>query len=261
MFTKEQRQTLNAYSIQLYGSASRWVKELERGQFNIPTGTREVKDEVQTVQFPRTKKGRPGQIMSRTKALAKGLIKEEQVPLERTRQVQEFRDPTYDDLVKAFEQMVDSQKIGRLSNDKLIQVLAYRYVAGGLQFNISLVTQDGEQYAKDLTDSLKFAPEVHRQALTDRIATAEKPADGLPVDAVQFLTDVTFAANSPEAAKELAEGSLADVDLTPQKSKIPYQFAQLQMGVAAQNVNPKIVAARRAKNKAARAARRRNRAS
>lgn len=261
MFTKEQRQVLSAYSVQLYGTASRWIKELERGQFRIPTGTKEVKDEVETVQFPRTKKGRPGQIMSRAKALAKGLIKEEQVPLERTRQVQEFREPTYDDLVKAFEQMVDSQKIGRLSNDKLIQVLACRYVAGTLQFNVSLVTQEGEQYANDLADSLKFAPEAHRQALSDRIATTEKPADGLPVDAVQFLTDVTFAFNSPEAANELAEDALAKVDLTPPKSKIPFQFAQLQMGQAAKNVNPQVVAARRAKNKAARAARRRNRAS
>ena len=257
MYTKEQRKTLSDYSVLLYGSSSRWLKELERGKYRIPTGTKEVKDQVETVQFP-GKAGKPGQIMSREKALSKGLIKEEQVPLDRTSQVQEFREPSYEDLLKAFEQMVDSRKLSRLSNDKLVQVLAYRYVNGGLPFAVALVAQEDEQYQKDLADSLKFAPESHKEALAGRIVTG-KPGDGLPVDAIQFLTDVTFASSSAEAARELAEDSLANVDLTPVRPELPYQFSQLQVGEAARSPNSKAVAALRAKNKMASKSRKRNR--
>lgn len=261
MFTKEQRQILNDFSVQIYGSASRWAKDLANGKYRIPTGTKEVIDKVETVQFPPSRTGRRGQIMSRDKALEKKLITEEQVPTERTRQVQEFRDPAFEDLVKAFGQMVDSQKLSRLANDDLIQVLAYRYVTGGLAFSVSLITKEGEQYAKDLADSLKFCPEKYRDALSDRIATEEKPADGLPVDAIQFLTDVTFAATNASHAKELADDTLSKVDLIARNNSVPHQYTRMQTGDVVDKSNLKELATRRAKNKAAKASRKRNRVS
>lgn len=272
LFTKEQRQKLNEFSKLLYGSESRWQKELAAGNFRIPTGTVEVKEQVETIQN-RNKDGRLGTVLKRSTAIRRALRSggqaaldkfNEAVPSERTRQVQQFREPSYDDLVSAFEQMIDSQKISKMPKEEMIQVLAYRYVKGVIQFPVSLVKRDVEGYDRNVDEILKTVPEARRQEIQDLIVTEEIPATGIPLDAFQFVSDFVFALNHETQALALATDSLNAVDISQQKSKVPYFFSQTLTMTEGRKFSPSQKAAiehNRAKAKAARKARRKQRSA
>src|SRR5258705_11885009 len=66
MFNAQQREVLNGLSKQLYGTESKWAKELNKGSFNMPDGEEKVTEEVEQVQLP-GKKGKRGTILSRAK--------------------------------------------------------------------------------------------------------------------------------------------------------------------------------------------------
>lgn len=258
MFTSEQRSHLNQLSKMLYGSESKWQKELDKGNFRIPTETIEVKETIDTVQF----KARRGQIMGRLKAIALGLVKEDQVPTERTIKKQQYRDPTYEDMIKAFELMIDHQRIGRMPKQEVIQVLAYRYVKSTLEFKLSLVKGDADGYDKDLAELMQTVPEARREEIQALVVTEEKPADGLPLDAIQFISDFVFALNHEDEAKALADDSLQAVDVSPPKSKVPVQYLEtMSMKNNAAPIGAEERARRRAKTKASRLARRKQRSA
>ena len=262
LFTKDQRTALNQLSKTLYGSESKWLKLLEQGQFNIPTGTREEEEAVDTVQLP-GKGGKKGTILKVATALVKGLINGDTVPKTRKRTVTEFRAPTFEDMVKAFSTMIDAQKVSRLKDNDLIQVLAVRYVDKTLTFPLSLDVKDGPEYSKLFEDLLALVPADRLTEIKALVPTAESPAKGLPVDAFTFVTDFLFALGNPAIAQAQAQEAIDSVDLTPKKPAIPHAMMRnLSLdGGGKASVNPAVKAKRRTKNKLARKARRVNRSA
>lgn len=262
LFTAQQRTALNQLSKTLYGSESKWMKLLAQGQFNIPTGTREQEEDVETVQLP-GKGGRKGTILKVATALAKGLINKDTVPAKRTRTITEFRAPTFEDMVKAFTTMIDAQKVSRLQDNDLIQVLAVRYVDKTLTFPLSLDVKDGPEYAKLFEELMALVPADRLEEIKALIPTVESPAKGLPVDAFTFVTDFLFALGNPAVAQAQAQEAVDSVDLTPKKPKIPHAMLRSLTldGKTSAGVNPATKAKRRAKNKLARKARRNNRSA
>lgn len=261
LFTKDQRQKLNELSKALYGSESKWQKELNAGNFRIPVGSVEIAEERETVRLP-GKNGKPGQILGRAKAIALKIVTEEQVPAMYTRSIPQYRDPTYEDLLGAFDQMIDARKISLMPMSEVIQVLAYRYSRNELRFPVSLVKRDNDD--RNVDDLLKTLPEARRQEIQDLIVTEEKPASGLPLDAFQFISDFGFALNHETQALALVTDSLNAVDIQPPKQKVPHHMLQ---SLAVAETKRKAEAARqklsgdRAKAKAARKARRRQRSA
>jgi hypothetical protein len=260
MFTKEQRAELSRLSVILYGTASKWQKLYDQGQFKIPDGTREIEEKVETIQFPRTKTGKSGQIVGLKKAIERDYVKEGVVPETRKRTVTDYREPTYDELVKALNLTMDAQRIAHLRDEELIQVIAHRYVKGELQFPVCLTMKDGPEYAQLVDEMMLSVPEARREEIKGLILAGDKKITGLPVDAFTFISDFVFALTQPDAAKAMAVDAVESVDLSEKKPKVPFQILQ-SLGVAAKahNVSPKDKAARRAKNKAARQARKINR--
>lgn len=99
MFNRTQRNVLNQLSEELFGSSSKWQKLLDKGAFRV--NKREVK-----VDATKYVKASNGVIMNADKAYLKDLITKEYYDgLETVQQVGDR--PTYDELVKSMEYLLD----------------------------------------------------------------------------------------------------------------------------------------------------------
>jgi hypothetical protein len=212
----------------------------------------------ESVQLPGKNK-KPGQIISLAKALERGLVNEGQVADEQAYSVQRYRDPSYEELVESMSDLVDGIKLSKLTQRDLTQVLADRYAKGSLKMDISLVKQDGDEYAKDLEKLIASAPEDKRAALTNLTQDETK---GLPLDACDFVADVIFAASYAQDSADLAERALSKVSGSLiQSSGAKASFGAVSFGKAPTPGLTSKVARRRAKNKAAAKSRRKNRSA
>jgi len=99
MFTRTQRNVLNAMSEELFGSSSKWQKLLDKGAFRV--NKREVK-----VDATKYVKAKNGVVMKADNAYMRDLITKEYYDgLETVQQVGDR--PTYEELVKSMQDLLD----------------------------------------------------------------------------------------------------------------------------------------------------------
>lgn len=213
MFTKQQRQVLNDLSLELYGVSSRWQKVFKDPSFRIPTEQRTEEGATQYVRLSNRKSG-GGTVMKRETALRLGKIKEDELP-PKGRIIVDGREPSFDEFVTTLKESIEVAKISVLSGDKLTQVLAQRYTTDRLPGRVDLITQADPQYTADVDALLKVLDEEKVKYLKSMQCTAQQRHGGVPVDALQFVSDVVFATNHPAEAAELVAESFGGVVLHP----------------------------------------------
>jgi hypothetical protein len=233
MFSREERNSLDSLSLELYGSSSRWQKLLKDPQFRVTTGVHHDENARQYVQFSR-KRGdnRPGTTMRKEKALELGLIKEDPAKGEKGCSIPITREPTYEELLEAMRQNLDATLLSVMSPNDLRLVLAYRYVNGSLNRRIALAKSPGdEKYNKDLNVLLASISEEPREELKKMIVNAPKDSPIAPLDAMEFVTDYIFVKSNDELAQEQMDIIMKEARTVYKKhlNSMPGLFLQQQL--------------------------------
>lgn len=204
MFTKAQRNELEALSVKLFGSATHWQKIWKKEKMAA-----DVKN-VTLTKYLRTK---TGQLITVGTAIEKGIIppmveakdkdggvttKPQDRVYERTSII--YRRATFEEMKKAMLTAIEVKEFSNMPTVQQILTAAVKYRDNELLNMPYLVV--GENSEKDFTDLVALLPEDKKESVMSRKVPNGNP-NLLCFDGVQFVSDLVFAVNQPEEAAKL----------------------------------------------------------
>lgn len=198
MFDRKQREVLGKLSLAIWGSESKWKKLYDRGALDV-ADVKEVEEKVDQVQVNNSKKGR-GTIYNVKTAPEKVLKSLGDIP--ETVKVNKYtrRKPSFQEAVDALSDLARSVLYSYLNPAQLVNVLAVDFNHNE-NMKLNLVKEDTENYKKDLEDLLSTLPGDVREKL-------DLFNEGIPVDAVEFVSELIFVRNHPAQAREIYDSNL-----------------------------------------------------
>jgi hypothetical protein len=208
MFSKSQRESLNALSSKVYGVETGWVKLLNDPRYQIATGQREI-DGQRYVQY-QTKDGRPGTVVTIEKAIEKYGFQPTEEQLSKKVTVVDSRPATFEELMTAMETALEIKIHSELDTPGRQHVFAHMLVSGKLPYKLALELGDGEQTKISFEEQLALLSDELKDSIKGMLTSADNPVRGIPMDAYGFVSDVVFCKNHEERAAELTHSYLSD---------------------------------------------------
>lgn len=201
---RKQRDELNNLSLELFGSSSRWQKMVNNGSFRITVDRKELDGAKNYVQFQRgVHDKRPGTVMTLDKARNRGVEQENTKVYKNVTRL-----PTFEEVKAGLQKSLEMSLMSRMTAEELSAVLAYDLVLERLEYRFQLNTKDAKP--EEIEQLIGKCPEKVQDVLKNSIKTADNDVSGIPLDTVTFLSDVIFALNHRDAARDLYEKSFSE---------------------------------------------------
>jgi len=198
MLTRSQRNKLEALSEKLYGNTNAYKKIAKN---RIADGPR-VDTGRAYVQL------RNGTVMGFDAAVARGLVRAEDLPKFQTF-AQGSREPSYDEMVEAMEQVLESQDYAKLSERNKMIVAAHRLVANSTRIVPWLVVEETKRH--DYDGMVALLPEDVQKRLLDRVVP-NRNAKEFCVDGFGYVAEAVFALEHKDEAARIYELALQNKD-------------------------------------------------